>query len=99
MMKLKTLGAATSVALSTIAMSAPAQAGALATSILDLTNFTIARDGTILNAGTDFTAILPANTADISATLNGTTIPADISGNGQDLDLLPICVDPAVRQF
>jgi hypothetical protein len=94
MMKLKTLALATSLALSTMSVAGTAQAGSLATSVLDITGFTISHTGgAILNATTDFNALAITNTADISASLNGTTIaPAGLTGAGQNLDYLPVCV-------
>ncbi len=93
-MKLKTLALATSLAISAMSVAGTAQAGSLATSVLDITGFTISHTGgAILNATTDFNALVITNTADISASLNGTTIaPAGLTGAGQNLDYLPVCV-------
>ncbi|MEP7072778.1 MAG: EDSAP-1 family PEP-CTERM protein, partial [Nitrosospira sp.] len=88
MMKLKTLALATSIALSAMSVAGTAQAGALATSVLDITNFTLSRGGTLLDFNTDFSGrISPTNSADISASLNGTTKSDTQNGVGQDIDL------------
>lgn len=90
-MKLKTLALATSIALSATAVTGTAQAGALATSVLDITNFTLSRGGIQLDVS-NFSNIAANNTADITASLNGTTIaPASLSGTGEDLNYTPIC--------
>ena len=65
-MKLKTLAVATSIALSAMLAVGPAHAGSVATSVLDITNFTISRGGMTLDFNTDFGGrITPTNTADI----------------------------------
>ncbi|HEY6043927.1 MAG TPA: EDSAP-1 family PEP-CTERM protein [Nitrosospira sp.] len=92
-MKLKTLAVATSIALSAMSTIAPAQAGSLATAVLDITNFTISRGGTTLDFNTDFGGrITPTNTADISASLNGATLTDSKNGAGEDIDLQPVRV-------
>jgi hypothetical protein len=99
-MKLKTLTLATSVALSAMAVVGPAQAGALATSVLDLTNFTISRGGTVLDFNNDFGGrIAPTNSADISATLGGVTNPLSQNGTGQDIDLHSVNVGTPVPGY
>src|SRR5688500_5889754 len=89
-MKLKKIVLATSIALSTMAAAGTVQAHALATSVLDITNFTINRDGAILNRD-QFSNLFISNTADISASLNGVGTTASLSGAGEDLDLGIIC--------
>lgn len=90
-MKLKTLVLATSVALSAMSVAGTTQAGALATSVLDLQNLMFSRGGTLLNVS-DFTRLATTNTADRSATLNGVTISNGIGGAGEDLNLSAACV-------
>lgn len=90
-MKLKTLALATSLALTGMTVVTTAQAGALATSVLDITNFTIRYNstGTQVDAG-DFSRLAVSNTADISTSLNGSANSVGTSGAGQDLDLAHI---------
>jgi hypothetical protein len=96
-MKLKIMALTTSLTLSAMPMSAPAQAGALATSVLDISNFTIFQGGTQLD-GSDFTGLVVSNTADISSKLGATVNDDGVSGVGEDIDLFPVCVGncPAV---
>ena len=92
-MKLKTLAVATSIALSAMFAVGPAQAGSVATSVLDITNFTISRGGVTLDFNTDFGGrITPTNTADVSASLNGVTLTDSRNGAGEDIDLQPVRV-------
>lgn len=82
---------ATSLALSGISVATTAQAGALATSVLDISNFVISYNdtGTQVDAG-DFSRLAVSNTADISTSLNGPIASDSISGVGEDLDLAHI---------
>src|SRR5687768_13013864 len=86
-MKLKTLALATGFALAAMSVVGTAQATSLATSILDIRNLTF-RDsaGAILDVS-NFAAISPTNTADISTSLNGTTLTDQRTGAGEDIDL------------
>lgn len=87
-MKLKELALATSVALTALTAAGTAQAGALATSVLDITNFFFTQGGGGRGLTTsDFSILAPANTSDVSASLNGTTVTGTASGVGQDLDI------------
>ncbi len=93
MIKRRTLALATSITLSGMFAAGPAQAGSLATSVLDITNFTISRGGAILDFNTDFGGrITPTNTADISASLNGAALTGSKNGAGEDIDLQPVRV-------
>lgn len=86
-MKLKTLALATGFALSAMAAAGSAQAGALATSILDITNFKLTyADGTQLDKS-NFVGIVATDTADISAALGATTNSANLSSGGTGIDL------------
>lgn len=85
-MKLKTLALATSIALSAMSAVGTAHAGALATSVLDMTNFTIFKGGNILDRSA-FNLLTITNTADVSANLNGVTSTDSGLGSGQDIDL------------
>lgn len=87
-MKLKTMALATGLALSATAVTGTARADALATSVLDITNFTIFRGSSQVDI-TDFVSggLVVSNTADISASLSGTTVSDSLSGVGEDLDL------------
>jgi hypothetical protein len=76
-----------------MSVAGSAQAGSVATSVLDITNFTIGRGGTTLDFNTDFGGrITPTNTADISASLNGTTLTDGRNGAGEGIDLQPLRV-------
>ncbi len=98
-MKLKTLALATSIALSAMSVAGTAQASSLATSILDITNFTFKNaSGSILNVS-DFNVIAPSNSADISTSLNNTTLTDNRSGVGEDLDLFHKIVGTAVPAY
>lgn len=93
-MKLKTLVLATSIALSAMAVASTTQAGALATSVLDLTDLTFSRGGTILNVN-DFTQLAITNSADRSAALDGEAPISDgVSGSGEDINFPVACVGP-----
>ena len=92
-MKLKRLAVATSIALAAMFAVGPTQAGSVATSVLDITNFTISRGGVTLDFNTDFGGrITPTNTADVSASLNGVTLTDSRNGAGEDIDLQPVRV-------
>jgi hypothetical protein len=98
-MKLKTLALATGLALSAMSVAGTAQATALATSILDIRNLTF-RDGTgaILDRS-DFAGISPTNTADISTSLNGTTLTDEHTGAGEDIDLFHLVLGTPVPGY
>jgi hypothetical protein len=90
-MKLKTLTLATSIALSAMSAAGTAQAGALSSSLIDMTNLTIFRGG----AQVDVSDLAPAslgisNTADISTQLGATTLNDNDLSVGQDIDLGPL---------
>jgi len=76
-MKLKTLALATGFALAAMSAAGSAQASALATSVLDITNFQISNSSGTRLTNADFTALLLTDTADMSAQLGATT-----NGNG-----------------
>ena len=99
-MKLKTLAVATGIALSAMSAAGPAQAGALATSVLDITGFTIFKGGVQVDVS-DFVPgrLAVANTTDISAALNGTILPAEADGAGEDIDLAPVRLGAAVPAY
>lgn len=91
-MKLKTLTLATGFALSAMSVAGVAQADALATSVLDITGFTISQGGTALNAS-QFDILVLTDTADISASLNGTTVSASPpTSPGTGINVAPVSV-------
>ena len=71
MMKLKKLALATSIALSAMAVAGTAQAGALATSVLDISNYVIRYNATGVQVDRgNFASLAPVNNLDVSAALN-----------------------------
>lgn len=72
-----------------------AQAGALATSTLEMSNFKILHTNGVVYDISDFTGIVPSSQANIAATYNGVS-DSDAGGptpTGQ-IDLSPVCVGP-----
>lgn len=99
-MKLKTMALTTSLALSATSVSASAQAGALATSVLDISNFVIYSGGAQVDRS-NFSALDILNTADIRAQLSDADAISSISGSGQNLDLTHVSqgtVSPAYME-
>jgi hypothetical protein len=91
-MKLKTLTLATGFALSAMSVAGVAQADALATSVLDITGFTISQGGTALDAS-DFSLLVLTDTADVSASLNGTTVGSGtLTAPGTGINTAPYSV-------
>jgi hypothetical protein len=90
-MKLKTLALATSIALSTMSVAGTAQAGALSSSVMDITNFTLFKGGAQINVS-DFAqgSLGISNTADISTQLGAATLQDGDLSVGQDIDLAPL---------
>jgi hypothetical protein len=100
MMKLKTLTLATGFALSAMSVAGVAQASALATSVLDVTNFTISGASGQLKTS-DFVGIVSTDTADISATLGATTdAQLNLSSPGTGIDTVaPVSVGTVVPAY
>lgn len=98
-MKLKTLTLATGFALSAMSVAGVAQADALATSVLDITGFTISQGGTAL-AASQFSLLVLTDTADISASLNGTTVTANPpTAPGTGINVGPVSVGTVVPAY
>lgn len=79
-----------------LAVTSPVQAGALATSVLQMDNFVILHSSGTAYDISDFQAIVPNSSANISANYNGANDSAAAPGTptGQ-IDLLPVCVGPS----
>ena len=90
-MKLKTLALATGMAVAAMAATGSAQASALATSVLDITNFKIFQNGAPLDASS-FSALVLTDTADISASLSGTTVSNAQASPGTGIDMTSVRV-------
>ena len=86
-MKLKTLALATGFALTAMSAAGSAQASALATSVLDITNFQISNSGGTRLTNADFNALLLTDTADMSAQLGATTNSNGGSSPGTGINL------------
>lgn len=85
-----------SAGLLTLALPGTVQAGALATSVLQMSGFSIEKSpGVAFDITTDFSIIVPASSASIDATYNGagTSSAGGPSPTGQ-IDLLPVCNGP-----
>ena len=86
-MKLKTLALATSFALAAMSAAGSAQADALATSVLDITNFEILNNAGAQLTSADFSVLLLTDTADMSAQLGATTNTYSGSSPGTGVNL------------
>ena len=93
----KTLLATGMAAALGVTMSSTAQAGVLATSILNISDFVISIDngsdtiGTIVDVS-DFSQVFASNNADNSASLNATTLNGSLTGQPGPVDLPQLCL-------
>lgn len=96
MMRKKLSLALAGAGLLTLALPGAVQAGALATSVLQMSGFSIEKSpGVAFDITTDFALIVPSSSASIDATYNGagTSSAGGPSPTGQ-IDLLPVCSGP-----